>query len=114
MRIYTERYGIPRGEVYAYMIYHDVAEVITGDIPFQIKRNMPQMKDASVAAEEYANYKLGLDTFKLTQEEAHQVKVCDLLEMREYAEIELAYGNSLAWDIVQNIDAALNSMNEVA
>lgn len=112
MRIYTERYGIPRAEVYAHILYHDVAEVITGDIPFQIKRNMPQMKQASDAAEEYAMWKLGIDYSKLTEQEAHQVKVCDLVEMHEYARAEIAHGNTMAWDIVDNIETALEQMGE--
>ena len=113
-RIYTERYGIPRGEVYAYIIYHDVAEVVTGDIPFQIKRNVPEMKAACNQAELYAENSLKTPVFELTNLEHHQVKVCDLLEMREYAEIEVAYGNSYAIDIIQNIDTALREMNEEA
>lgn len=112
MRIYTERYGIPRAEVYVYILYHDVLEIVTGDIPFQIKRNVPAMKQASLLAEQHAMATIKIPYVPITAEERHRVKVCDLLEMREYAEIEIAYGNAFADDIIHNIDQALKMMNE--
>lgn len=112
MRIYTERYGIPRGEVYAYILYHDVAEVITGDIPFQIKRYLPEFKEAIVEAELHAMYKLGIGPIEITPDEVRRVKVCDLIEMHEYAMTELNHGNTTAWDIVDNINTALEQMGE--
>ena len=110
MRIYTERYGIPRGEVYAYILYHDVAEVITGDIPFQIKRTVPQLKEASIKAEDHACATLQLPIIDITEEELRRVKICDLTEMYEYAMMEIHYGNNTAWDIVENIETALEQM----
>ena len=112
MRIYTERYGMPRAEVYKYMLYHDVAEVITGDIPFQIKRNMPEFKEASVEAELHALYQLGIGPMEITPDEIRKVKICDLIEMHEYAIMEINYGNTLAIDIVDNIETALKQMGE--
>lgn len=112
-RIYTQRYGIPRAEVYVYIIYHDVLEIITGDIPFQIKRNVANMKTACMEAELYAATQLDDMMFvDLTERELKRVKICDLLEMKEYAEIEIAHGNSLAADIVININTALSLMED--
>ena len=109
-RIYVDMFGIPRAEVLVYIMYHDVPEVITGDVPFQIKRIMPELKAELATAESYAIGKLGYNEMMLTPEELRNVKIADLMEMREYAMSEIDHGNSMAWDIVENIKTALDQM----
>jgi 5'-deoxynucleotidase YfbR-like HD superfamily hydrolase len=93
-----------------YMLYHDAAEVITGDVPFQIKRIISKMKSACSIAETYATEALNIPIVVLTPQELRRVKIADLREMREYAEIEVAYGNRTAEDIIDNINTALLQM----
>lgn len=109
-RIYTERYKMPRAEVYFYILYHDVAEVITGDIPFLVKRRYPHLKEVLNEAEKDAYKQLTIILPKLTDTEMKQIKICDLIEMGEYALGELRMGNLDMQIVVDNIDEALNQM----
>jgi 5'-deoxynucleotidase YfbR-like HD superfamily hydrolase len=111
MRIYIETFGLPRAEVLAYILYHDVPEIITGDVPFQIKRLLPELKIELRIAEFYAIGKLKYQEYDISTTEKYRVKIADLLEMKEFAEEEIAMGNSTAQDIIENINIVLEEMN---
>ena len=100
--IYTELYGMPRAEVYQNIIYHDVPEIITGDIPFMAKRYYPELKKILNQIEQKydATY---LHLPAITEEEVAQIKVADLLEMLFFAIDDYHMGCQFSSDIVINI-----------
>lgn len=102
--IYTELYGMPRAEVYQNIIYHDVPEIITGDIPFMAKRLYPQLKQVLHHIElDEVPKKLGLNLPQLTPGEKYQIKVADNLEMLFWAVDDVNMGCLYSIDIINNI-----------
>jgi 5'-deoxynucleotidase YfbR-like HD superfamily hydrolase len=89
---------------------HDVAEAITGDIPFTAKNKFPQLKTATARAEDKVFAAFSLDTIALTTEEWAILKQADLLEMCTFGIRQLAMGNRFGMDVVENTLAALDSM----
>lgn len=105
--IYTELYGMPRAEVYQNIIYHDVTEIITGDMPFMAKRYYPDLAYILKTREFDAEDKLKINFPEITKEEKLQIKVCDLLEMLFFAVDDVKMGCQFSTDIVHNIVEAL-------
>jgi 5'-deoxynucleotidase YfbR-like HD superfamily hydrolase len=100
--IFVEVFGLPRAEVLYFCLHHDSGELFAGDIPFGIKKLVPDLKNAMNIAEGYGLEHLGLKLPKLTEEELTQVKISDLLEMYETGEYELNLGNAYAATIMQD------------
>lgn len=67
------------GNVLAYAALHDAAELFTGDIPFNVKRDNPAMKAICTTLEHEAERSL-LTLPKLTEEEHQLVKFADICE----------------------------------
>lgn len=107
--IYTELFGMPRAEVYKYIIYHDVPEIVTGDIPFLPKRRYPTLKHDLTAIENEVLRDLSIELPKLLEEEKKQIKVADLLEMLFWAVDDVRIGCTFSSDIVVNIMEALET-----
>lgn len=106
--IYTELYGMPRAEVYKHIIYHDVPEIVTGDIPFMPKREFPQLKQVLHHIElDYIPNILDYSLPEITKEEKTQIKTADLLEMMFFAVDDVKMGCQFSTDIVFNIIEAL-------
>ena len=104
MVIYTELYGVPRAEIYQHIIYHDVPEIVTGDIPFMAKRYFPQLKQVLHHIElDHVPKKLDFDLPPLTPEERYQIKTVDLLEMLFFAVDDVNMGCLYSIDIINNI-----------
>ena len=107
MVIYTEMYGMPRSPVYFYILHHDVAEIVTGDVPFIVKRRYPTVKKLLSELEDEINYNLFTSPPALTQQELYQIKVADLLEMLFFAIEDVNMGCQYSVDIIENILEAL-------
>jgi len=114
LRIYERLFGAPEPYIFQHILYHDAAEVITGDIPFEIKRKNKDFKDAYDEVEKSANEMLGLSRtlLGLAPLDAAKVKFCDLQEMAEFAIIEMEMGNRLARPIFDNIIKAQKALLE--
>ena len=111
--LYLELFGRPRVEVLQYILYHDMGELSAGDLPFYAKRDVPEMKHFMDRAEEAGLRRLGIAMPELTEEELARVKLCDLLQMLEFARIELAMGNWFARGVQVNIMAALEKFDRL-
>ena len=65
-------------------LYHDVPEIILGDIPATAKWEYPEIQEAFDKAEQKVFKELGL-IFVLTPEEQGRLKMADMLELVLYA-----------------------------
>lgn len=111
MRIYLHLFGSPPPNVWEYMLHHDAPlEMGTGDIPFDSKRNNPELKAAVDLAEERFAKEIGFEWPEIGALEWARFKVCDLLEMLEFGTEERAMGNTYAEPIVEATTKAINSM----
>lgn len=116
LRIYWHLFGEVSPEACAYLIFHDVPEVVVGDPPHPIKLHNPPLKyiydgleDAALEdmiGEELAMRVVG----EVTDLERVRMKMCDLLEMAEFAAVETMMGNRAAAPIFEKIDAALRGL----
>jgi 5'-deoxynucleotidase YfbR-like HD superfamily hydrolase len=87
-----------------HIIFHDVGELQTGDIPYPLKRNNPTLKAemdnleyAAVDAQMvYWNTALPVE---LQPEEKVLVKQMEMLEMAEFGMSEVVLGNQHGWPI---------------
>lgn len=103
MRIYYEIWHELPPQVAAYVLYHDSGELVTGDLPYPVKKNNPDLKAAADRVEALALETLGVKLPDLDRLEKNRVKACDLIEMLEYGFYELRLGNKLATPIIVDI-----------
>lgn len=110
MRIWFELYGPPSKDVAITILLHDVAEIITGDLPHVVKRDNPRLKAELTRVEGLNQYRMFSHKLpKLSDGNRLRVKLCDLLEMAEFALEEINLGNKGAQAILYNIESAINN-----
>jgi 5'-deoxynucleotidase YfbR-like HD superfamily hydrolase len=100
---------IPPGHVYYRILHHDSGELFAGDVPFGAKQLVPGLHDRYKAAEAEGQARLKLrSVFPLSRVEQRRLKICDLLEMAEFAchEMQLG-GGSYAHPILEAVCAAI-------
>lgn len=117
IRIYWEIYGSVPSEVTAFLLMHDICEVRVGDPPHPIKLDNPDLKQIydrledetleRMIGEERAMNVLG----SCTAIELVRMKSCDLLEMAEFAAIELNLGNRYALPIFEKVARAVGMLS---
>jgi 5'-deoxynucleotidase YfbR-like HD superfamily hydrolase len=95
MRLYIEMFGVPSSHVLMSVMYHDAAELVTGDVPFSAKRfgeTGSDLKKVLTRLEHEASIVMELPTHNsVTALDAARLKICDLLDMVEFArEAQLA------------------------
>lgn len=95
-QLYVQLYGMPRAEVLYYCLCHDMGEMHAGDVPFNAKRDSPELKSAMNAAEGVGLRTVRIELPGLTDEEWKRVKICDYLELYEHCRIEIMMGNKFA------------------
>lgn len=100
--IYVEVFGLPKAEVFYYILHHDSGELWGGDIPFTVKDRTPGMREASNLAEQEGLRRLGIEIPTLDDEEFQRVKLADVLEMWEHGRHELRLGNQYAVPIIKS------------
>ena len=107
MRIYLQIFGPLSPEVSTYIIWHDTGELVTGDLPFPVKRDNPHLKAECDFIEKRARVLMGGPPleFKLSEEESNRGKLCDLIDMYEQGKIEVAMGNQYGLPIVNDVRA---------
>jgi len=106
--LFLQLFGTPRVEVLEYILQHDSGELSSGDMPFYAKRDVPELKHYMNRAEGRGRERLKIEMPKLTDEEWTQFKLCDLLQMLEFALIEMEMGNRYAGPIKMNVLDALD------
>lgn len=112
MRILTTIWPQVPSHIMLYVIYHDVAEGVTGDTPYPVKLEDLRIKRLLDQAEEraYEVMKRVWHTPKLPNlipEEKKIVKACELIEMLEWALYEINLGNRYAEIVVNRIEERL-------
>lgn len=106
LQIYVELFGIPRGAVCYYISTHDAGEQYAGDAQYGAKQAVPELKTALDEAEQIGYRNLGIVQPQLTPQEWRQFKLCDLLEMWEFAWVEYCMGNSYAVPVFEATQTA--------
>jgi 5'-deoxynucleotidase YfbR-like HD superfamily hydrolase len=110
LRIYDELFGLSTINVVRAIMYHDMGEVRTGDAPFPVKSENPDLKAAYDRVEtEHRLELLGEDPNDyILENTARRIKICDLVEMWEFGMEEYLKGNTLAVPIIDRTrEAAL-------
>jgi len=118
LRVWYELYGPPSPEVTVVILLHDAGEIKTGDIPFELGRDHPSVKGQLSSLEKKHVEKMitfncippGLGIPKLSSWEIKRIKMCELLEMLEFALDEIELGNKNGFAIIDNVTAALHLM----
>ena len=83
-----------------YALHHDTGEVATGDIPFPVKREQPEVKAIMDRLEDEALAVMGIVQPEIPAHWRWRIKVADMLEMWEFGLDELCLGNKMAKPIV--------------
>lgn len=81
-----------RPELVKYCLYHDVGEVITGDLPHKVKRSYPKLNEIIEEIEDEFRVSQGIQQ-ELTDYEVKVFKWCDMFEFMLYCEREIKLGN---------------------
>jgi 5'-deoxynucleotidase YfbR-like HD superfamily hydrolase len=104
MRIYDTFYVLDQSAARR-ILYHDCPEIATGDIPFAAKRKYPKLKQevSQVEHQWYEDRGLGFMNDRCDSNAEAKIKICDLLEMMEFASEEVNLGNTYARHIVSNV-----------
>lgn len=106
-QLYPEIVGV---NVIDYVIWHDLAEISTGDLPYPIKKDNPKLAELikQIESDWYARF--SMDDLAVDEEDIHAVKICDLVEMAEFAMHEFRLGNCFAAPIYKRVAEALRQM----
>jgi 5'-deoxynucleotidase YfbR-like HD superfamily hydrolase len=86
---------------------HDLAESVTGDIPYTAKRDNYNLKEASDSAEDVFNFEHNLCQ-GLNSEEQHILRWADMFECFLFARRETWLGNQTMRKVVETARDALN------
>lgn len=110
MRIWYSIWGPMSPAVSTHLLFHDAPELSSGDIPHIAKRDAPDLREPLNRLEALGCERMGIpnpNEVGLKGIERVKFKVCDLIEMLEFAIVEMAMGNNLAQPIVENCFIAL-------
>ena len=118
MRIYHELFGHSIHfdwdyEIFDTILRHDMGEQMVGDLPYPIKKNDPVLAARVSFWEFIAQREQGWDSgVDLDPDTGTAIKICDLLEMAEYARYESNLGNEYAQVVFSRVVDHVYSMNE--
>lgn len=119
LRLYFLLFGPPAPHVTVYIVWHDAGELLTGDVGHVAKRENPELKTQldelekrSLVEQNYPSdaQRIFSSHADVSPADATRVKVCDLLDMGEFAVSEVTMGNMYAREIIDNVDSALRSL----
>lgn len=108
--IWYELYGWPTPQVTAYFLWHDLGELVLGDLPFPVKARNPALKAVCDAVEKDAVKAMGGPELELPELLKVRCKCVDLLDMLYFGVMELALGNKFGAPIVEDITKALEDL----
>lgn len=83
----------PSANLLKAVLFHDLPEIITGDIPATAKWNFPSLDQVLSAVESVVINENNWDV-ELTEEEKKILKYADMIELVMFAKDELSLGNS--------------------
>lgn len=108
LRIYMEIWGHPEGRMTAWILHHDSAEHLVGDVPFGAKERIPDLGYRLAQQEEEIIMRSVAACSRFLEDwERWRLKACDLLEMVEFGCEEARLGNQYGRDIAENAGKAL-------
>jgi 5'-deoxynucleotidase len=90
--LYAEEGILPRPEVLAAALTHDLSELATGDMPAPVKRENPALRQALHDISHRWEEKHGI-WYTLTAEEQHLLLWCDRMDFALYSLEEVTMGN---------------------
>lgn len=98
MRIYWVIFGNLPDVVSTHLIWHDVGELVSGDVPHPIKRDNPELGLVHRRLEDEAVLSIAgpRAMVSLPSDYVRMCKLCDLIEMYEFATVEKNLGNKYA------------------
>jgi 5'-deoxynucleotidase YfbR-like HD superfamily hydrolase len=99
LRIYFSITHQPDEHVVYHMIFHDIGEISTGDLPYPVKKDNPMLKEQVDLIEQKSYYRQlqywnAYQPVVLTEEDKILVKQIELIEMAEWGMDEMNLGNS--------------------
>lgn len=118
MRIYHELFASDVNfewddSIVAHILMHDMGEQKVGDLPYPVKKNDPVLAERVAIQEDEA---LGIQGWPptpiLNPDEKTAIKICDLLEMAEYAHYEMGLGNQYAESVFKRVTEHVLCMDE--
>ena len=89
----------PSPELLTHALFHDVAELHTGDVPAPVKKSSQLVKDTFDALETRALHTMGITLPHLTDGEKRYLKIADCLEGMMYCESRIKAGDLNAIDV---------------
>jgi len=110
IRIWASVFGPPSPKVTMYFIWHDLGELVLGDLPFPVKARNSDLKAVCDRVEKDAVREMGGPDLELEGLLKVRCRCCDLLEMLEFGAMELALGNKFGAPIVDDISKALEAL----
>lgn len=101
LRIILAMHPSASRELLVYTMFHDVGERVTGDVPFPVKREHPEIKAAFDRMEHEATLQMAtrwgaVAGVVLADEEHNLLKLAEFVEMMEWGLDEMALGNKNA------------------
>lgn len=98
-------------DVMSHILYHDMSEIATGDIPFPVKKKNSDLKKIMDRLEAEQAEAMGWDTGHEFDDKIRiRIKLCDLCEMYEFAVHERRLGNTLAREVQENVSRAIHEI----
>lgn len=108
LRIYTEVWGAPSGDVMLCILHHDSAERVTGDTPHHAKRRWSESCRAEMREiEDAISGEMGLELPDIPEADRRRIKIADLLEMWEFGQDESLLGSMHGELITQEVGRVL-------
>lgn len=109
--LYTILFGPPSREALLYMAAHDMPELGVGDPPYPVKANNDTLKSIyddlekewwNKVVKRHPNLSCYVDP-KLDKMEKLKVKLADMIQMMEFAAVEISMGNKLALPVYYTV-----------
>ena len=92
-----------------FALRHDVPEIVTGDVPANVKWQHPGLQDTIEWIEEGFLEKMGWPTdLKDQHEEKTYIRIADRVELLFYCLEQIYMGNLLLMDVLENVREKLN------
>lgn len=111
MRVWLALFGPAPQGVWEYVHWHDAGELVTGDSPFPSKSQLTEgTRNELRASEILATKNMGGSWGEVDEEDRTRAKICDLLEMYEFAIHEMTMGNRFAEPVRDDIRASVLSL----
>ena len=89
-------------------LHHDSGELGAGDIPHPYKRDRPELKAIMDSLEDDSLALCGVVLPVVDDQWLVRLKLCDWIEMLEYAWDEHLLGSAFAWPVAQRMDELLD------